>query len=83
MEWTPKGAPTGVSLARSLWRSPVQTTAAFGYVPAALNCLGIDSPLFLAPPVEYAADAPARVERFLLLRVQAVIKGLKLWLDCL
>ena len=31
-------------------------------------------PLFLAPPVEYAADAPASVERFLLLRVQAVIK---------
>ena len=46
MEWTPKGAPTGVSLARSLWRSPVQTTAAFGYVPAALNCWGIDSPYF-------------------------------------
>jgi hypothetical protein len=40
-------------------------------------------PLFLAPPVEYAADAPASVERFLLLRVQAVIKGLKLGLDCL
>ena len=82
MEWTPKGAPTGVSLARSLWRSPVQTTAAFGYVPA-LSIAGELIPLFLPPPVEYAADAPARVERFLLLRVQAVIKGLKLWLDCL
>jgi hypothetical protein len=34
-------------------------------------------PLFLAPPVEYAANAPASVERFLLLRVQAVIKRLK------
>src|SRR6516165_12537575 len=40
-------------------------------------------PLFLAPPVEYAADAPASVERFLLLHVQAVIKRLKLGLDCL
>jgi hypothetical protein len=32
--------------------------------------------LFLAPPVEDAADAPASVERFLLLRVQAVIECL-------
>jgi hypothetical protein len=39
--------------------------------------------LFLAPPVEDAADAPTSVERFLLLRVQAVIKRLKLRLDCL
>jgi len=39
--------------------------------------------LFLAPPVEYAADAAASVERVLLLRVQAVIKCLKLGLDCL
>jgi hypothetical protein len=28
-------------------------------------------------------DAPTRVERFLLLHIQAVIKGLKLGLDCL
>jgi len=40
-------------------------------------------PLFLAPPVEYAANPPASVERFLLLRVQVVIKRLKLGLDCL
>src|SRR5215468_463837 len=39
--------------------------------------------LFLAPPVENAVDASASVERFLLLRVQAVIKRLKLGLDCL
>src|SRR6516164_6264041 len=39
--------------------------------------------LSLAPPVEYAADPPASVERFLLVRVQAVIKRLKLGLDCL
>src|SRR3974390_3383585 len=39
--------------------------------------------LFVAQPVEYAADAPTSVERFLLVRVQAVIKRLKLGLDCL
>ena len=39
--------------------------------------------LSLAPPVEYAADPPASIERFLLIRVQAVIKRLKLGLDCL
>jgi hypothetical protein len=40
-------------------------------------------PLFFAPPVEYAADAAASVERFLLLRIQAVIKRLKFGFDCL
>jgi CBS domain len=40
-------------------------------------------PLCLAPPVEYAADAAASVERSLLPRVQGVIKRLKLGLDCL
>src|SRR5215470_174885 len=40
-------------------------------------------PLFLAPPVEYATNAPASIERLLLLRIQAVIKRLKLGLDCL
>ena len=39
--------------------------------------------LFVAQPVEDAADAPASVERFLLLLIQAVIKCLKLGLDCL
>ena len=33
------------------------------------SVVGTTGPLFLAPPVEYAADAPASVERFLLLRV--------------
>ena len=50
----------------------------------AMTPFGHSSPaLFLAPPVEYAADATASVERFLLLRVQAVVKRLKLGLDCL
>jgi hypothetical protein len=55
-----------------------------------LSCPICDAPvsaapdrLFLAPPVEQAADPPASVECFLLLRVQAVIKRLKLRLDCL
>lgn len=39
--------------------------------------------LFPTPPVEQAADMPAGVERFPLLRVQAVIECLKLGLDCL
>src|SRR6516165_4090491 len=40
-------------------------------------------PLSLTPPVEYAADASASVERSLLPRVQGVIKRLELGLDCL
>jgi hypothetical protein len=43
----------------------------------------VAGPLFLAPPAEDASDASASVERFLLLRVQAVIKRLKLGFDCL
>ena len=39
--------------------------------------------LSLTPPVEYAADAPASVERSLLPRVEGVIKRLELGLDCL